>query len=322
MVSEFQTPITTETIKAKAREFGADLVGIADGMELEVHPPASGQRPSDITDYDAGKVIVIAKKLTAGTTRIQRWDERHKYYNDELTLTALEEISLDMVYWLEENGYPAIVVPPTHLDPWRYQNDPGEHLDTLLSLSHAAVEAGLGTLGLNLQLLTPEFGPRVMVSAVLASFDCETDTRMTKALCEGPECGRCLMACPGDVIGQWQRDWPGCDAYRSPHGFTQLTRHLRNILDAPNLDERMQMLRSEESFNLWQSILRGAGVVTGCRRCQDVCPVGEDYAMLEDALESIPEATPEKKAKLEEMCAGGGSDKYDTEARWIGERKK
>ena len=322
MVSEFQTPISAEAVKDKARECGADLVGIADGMELEAHPPASGQRPSDITDYDAGKVIVIAKKLTAGTTRIQRWDERHKYYNDELTLTALEETSLDMVYWLEENGYPAIVVPPTHLDPWRYQNDPGEHLDTLLSLSHAAVEAGLGTLGLNLQLLTPEFGPRVMVSAVLASFDSETDTRMDNALCKGPECGRCLMACPGDVIGQWQRDWPGCDVYRSPHGFAQLTRHIGNILDSPNLDERMQMLRSEESFNLWQSILRGAGVVTGCRRCQDVCPVGEDYAMLEDALEDIPEATPEKEAKREKMCAGGGPDNYDSEARWIGERKK
>ena len=105
-------------------------------MELEANPPGGGdeRRPSDITDYDAGKVIVIAKKLTAGTTRIQRWDERHKYYNDELTLTALEETSLDMVYWLEGNGYPAIVIPPTHLDPWRYRNDPGEHLDTLLSL--------------------------------------------------------------------------------------------------------------------------------------------------------------------------------------------
>ena len=32
MVSEFQTPISAEAVKAKAREFGADLVGIADGM--------------------------------------------------------------------------------------------------------------------------------------------------------------------------------------------------------------------------------------------------------------------------------------------------
>ena len=320
MVSEFQTSISADTVKAKARAFGADLVGIADGMELEANPPGLGdeRRPSDITDYDAGKVIVIAKKLTAGTTRIQRWDERHKYYNDELTLTALEETSLDMVYWLEENGYPAIVIPPTHVDPWRYQNDPGEHLDTLLSLAHAAVEAGLGTLGLNLQLLTPEYGPRVMLSAVLASFDCETDGRQTKALCKGPECGRCLKSCPGDVIGHWDRDWPACDRYRSPHGFAQLTEHLGNIFDAPNLDERLQMLRSEESFNLWQSILRGAGVVTGCRRCQDVCPVGDDYAMLQDALDDIPETSPEKEARLADMLGKPEPESYTAQARWIG----
>ena len=44
-------------------------------------------------------------------------------------------------------------------------------MTTLLSLPHAAVEAGLGTLGLNLQLLTPEFGPRVLLTAVLCSVD-------------------------------------------------------------------------------------------------------------------------------------------------------
>jgi ferredoxin len=162
-----------------------------------------------------------------------------------------------------------------------------------------------------------------MLSAVLSSFDCETDKRRTDALCRGPECGRCLSACPGDVIGHWQRDWPACDRYRSPHGFAQLTEHLGNIFDAPNLDERLRMLRSEESFNLWQSILRGAGVVTGCRRCQDVCPVGADYdAMLKDALEEIPEASPEKDARLEDMkaaeAAGEMPDAYHAQARWIG----
>ena len=69
------------------------------------------------------------------------------------------------------------------------------------------MEAGLGTLGLNEQLLTKEFGPRVLLTAVLCSVDVECDRPMTEALCLGPECGRCLKACPGDVIGQWERDW-------------------------------------------------------------------------------------------------------------------
>ena len=323
MVAIYQTPLTAEQVKAKARELGADLVGIADGRVLDENPPdpADPRRPSDITEHDSGRVIVLAKRYTAGTTRILRWDDRHKYYNDEITLSLLEEASLELVFWLEDQGYPAVIVPPTHVDPWRYQGDPEAHQSTLISLPHAAVEAGLGTLGLNLQLLTPEFGPRVLLTAVLCSLEVDCDSRMERALCLGPECGRCLSACPGDVVGHWARDWPACDRYRSPHGFAQLAEHVGNIIEEPDIDRQREMLRSEESFNLWQSILRGSGVITGCRRCQDVCPVGADYEQdLKDALEAIPEQTPQKQARLTEMARMSEvPEGYIDQRRWIGE---
>ena len=325
MVGVFQTPLDAATIKDKALALGADLVGIADGAVMDAHPPDPRDPigPSDITEFDSGRVIVMAKRYASGTTRIPRWDERHKYYNDELTLTALEEASLELVFWLEDQGYPAIVIPPTHVDPWRYLGDPGQHLTTLLSLAHAGVEAGLGTLGLNLQLLTPQYGPRVLLTAVLSSVEVAADRRMETALCRGPECGRCLATCPADAVAHWQRDWPACDGYRSPHGFAQLAEHLGDILAAPDVEEKMQRVRSETSFNLWQSILRGAGVVTGCRRCQDVCPVGEDYErMLREVLDDIPEDNADKRARREAMAGaerdGGPGDGYDAQRRWIG----
>ena len=327
MAEVFKAPLTAADIKAQARELGADLVGIADGRILDQYPPdpKDPRRPCDITDYDGGRVIVMAKRYTAGTSRILPWNDRHKYYNDELTLTLLEEASLDLVYWLEDNGYPAIAIPPTHVDPRHYSGEPRKHLQPLLSLNHAAVEAGLGTLGLNLMLLTPEYGPRVILAAVLCSVDVEADQKMEKSLCLGPECGRCLKTCPGDTVGHWDRDWPTCDSYRSPHGFAPLTDHLVNIIEEADVTRQKQKIRSEESFNLWQSILRGAGVITGCRRCQDVCPVGGDYeAMLKDALEEIPEHTPEKQTRLDKMTkveAGGKlPESYDAQRRWIGEQ--
>jgi epoxyqueuosine reductase QueG len=297
-------------IKDKALALGADLVGIADGAAIDA---------SHITDLDAGRVIVLAKRLNEGVARIRRWDDRHKYYNDELALTHLEETSLELVYWLEDCGYPALIVPPTHVDPSQYENDPQAHLAPLLSLPHAAVEAGLGTLGLNLQLLTPQYGPRVILAAVLCSLDVECDRPMQQALCLGPSCGRCLKTCPGDAVLHWGRDWQACDKHRSPHGFAQLTGHLERIIQEGDAKKRKDLLRSEESFNLWQSILRGAGVVTGCRRCADVCPVGADYApMLADALEEIPENTPAKESRLEEMKIDPASGGYETQKRFIG----
>ena len=79
------------------------------------------------------------------------------------------------------------------------------------------------------------------------------------------------------------------------------------------------MIRSEDSFNLWQSILRGAGAVIGCRRCQDVCPVGEDYEiLLKDAVDEIAEDTLEKRARLQEMIKGESEGNYLAQSRWIG----
>jgi epoxyqueuosine reductase len=239
------------------------------------------------------------------------------------TVARAEHCSLELVYWLEDNGYPAIIVPPTHVDPWRYDGDPNRHMTTLLSLPHAAVEAGLGTLGLNLQLLTPEFGPRVLLTAVLCSVDVTCDSKMETALCLGPSCGRCLKTCPADAVGHWTRDWPACDRFRSPHGFAQLSEHVTRIIAEPDASKQKELVRSEDSFNLWQSILRGAGVITGCRRCADVCPVGADYeAMLSDALEVIPEDTPAKEARAAAMeaeeQAGRLPDTYAGQSRWIG----
>lgn len=287
--------MNAQDVKAKALQLGADLVGIADGARVDT---------AHITDLDGERVIVLAKRLNEGVARIRRWDDRHKYYNDELALTHLEETSLELVYWLEECGYPAIVIPPTHVTPGSYRNDPQEHLEPLLSLPRAAVEAGLGTLGLNLQLLTPEYGPRVLLTAVLSSVPVDCDAPLAEALCKGPACGRCLKTCPADAVKQWDRDWQSCDRYRSPHGFAQLSEHLMKFAEESDAAKRKQLLRSEDSFNLWQSILRGAGVVTGCRRCADVCPVGADYdKMLADAHLEIPENTPQKERRLAAMGA-------------------
>jgi len=323
-VNVFKRNLSASEVKEKARALGADLVGIADGEALDRNPPDPDdpRRPIDITEHDGGRVIVLGARLQAGTSRIRKWNDRNKYYNDELSITFLEEIALELVYWLEDAGYPAIIVPPTHVDPWRYDGNPEQHQKPLLSLPHAAVEAGLGTLGLNGQLLTTEYGPRVVLSAVLCSLDVECDTPMTQALCLGPKCGRCLKACPGDVVKHWGRDWDECDRYRSPHGFAELSEYLGRIIDAPDPAQKKALLRSEKSFDLWQSILRGAGVITGCRRCADVCPVGTDYEpMLKDALDEIPENSPEKEVRLAAMAAAelrSPVDTYLRQRRWIG----
>jgi len=53
-VNVFKRKITAKDVKAKALEFGADLVGIADGEKV-------GAR--SVTEHDCGRAIVLAMRL-------------------------------------------------------------------------------------------------------------------------------------------------------------------------------------------------------------------------------------------------------------------
>jgi epoxyqueuosine reductase QueG len=322
------TSLTSAIVKTKAKEFGADLVGIASGAVLDAHPPDARhpQTPSLVSPRDNKSVIVLAKRHLTGTGRLKDWNERHKQYAAELTLSQLEEASLKLVYFLEdEAGYPALIIPPVHTDAAR---NFGAYMEGgtygALSLVHAAVEAGLGTLGLNLMLLTPEYGPRVILTAIQTSAELEPDRRLTQPLCLGEECGRCLLACPGDAVRQWGLEKKACAPYASPHGFAHIVSHVGNVLRAESVEQKVELLRSGDSFNIWQTMLRGVGAYTGCTRCVDVCPVGQDYARhLRDVQEHIPETTPDKMTRLAEMqrrrAAGETIEGLERSRRWIGD---
>ena len=70
----FRKKLTAADIKAKARELGADLVGIADGAELNAHPPdpVNPKRPSDITDLDSDRVIVLISSRSPSAMKLLR----------------------------------------------------------------------------------------------------------------------------------------------------------------------------------------------------------------------------------------------------------
>jgi len=240
------------------------------------------------------------------------------------SLKRVDEMACRVADWIERHGAAAMVVSPLALDyAARGPEDVTPAGQGSLLLRLAAVDAGLGTLGLNTMLLTPEYGPRVLLTAVLCSVDVDCDRPLTQALCRGPSCGRCLKACPGDTVRHWGRDWETCDEYRSPYGFAKLTGQIEKIVQADDAQTRKELLRSEATFNLWQSILRGSGVITGCRRCADVCPVGADYeSMLADAMDEIPENTPQKEQRLVFMQQDPASGAYAPQQRWIGILKK
>ncbi len=70
--------------------------------------------------------------------------------------------------------------------------------DVLIHFRIAAVAAGLGEIGYSNLLLTPEFGPRQRVAAIITDAPLEPDPLFEGKLCD--RCMLCVKNCPGHAI--------------------------------------------------------------------------------------------------------------------------
>ena len=125
--------------------------------------------------------------------------------------------------------------------------------------------AGLGTLGLNEMLLTPRFGPRCFVGAVLTELDLPPDEPLAGELCLGLEaCGRCAAICPERAIplrapgaalaAVRGLDHAGCARSSQPYGPATMARHLTAALDATQPPERWRLVKDLTTGELWQQV--------------------------------------------------------------------
>jgi ferredoxin len=214
-----------------------------------------------------------------------------RQYATGRTARHLEEAAADLAYWLEEHDVMASVlsamIPDLRRQPLGYSCPAGQGS---MLLRIAAVRAGLGSLGLNEMLLTPEFGPRLFLAGVLTDLDVEPDQPFGGELCPGLlECGRCAAVCPEGAVpvqapeGAALEDYRGldlqaCARSSHPYGPDRMVEHLKRIFESNSPDEALTVIREKTTLKLWYNltILR-QGAFTGCMRCELVCPAGSDY---------------------------------------------
>lgn len=185
-----------EELKDLARSLGADLVGVASVDRFEEAP--EGHRPEDILPQ-ARAVVAFAKRMPNGPLE----GPATSYQQTMNVLHAqLDLIASQVALFLEREGGLAVPVPAD--EPyyhWEVENLYGRGD---LSHKHAAQAAGLGRLGKNSLLVTPEFGNRVHLVSVVTSVELSADEMMQKELCPSG-CSLCIEACPVGAIEEGQR---------------------------------------------------------------------------------------------------------------------
>ena len=278
-------------VKETAKKFGADLVGIASAATLNEFPPDPKwpQTPDRISPH-VKSVVVIAKRIPVGVFRAKT--NVPTQYLDMLVLRAMDRSAFKITEWLEGKGHPSFVTAAQETD-WAYKKASYGRLST----RHLGIEAGLGTFGLEVNILTPEFGPRVYLTGILTEAEIEADERIIEQVCIGESCSRSLYSCPTDAVRHFGIDKRECATEAQEFGFSTILKFWTHFIGLAEGKKR-DLLKDREIFGFWQGLLRVVGSFGDCPRCLAVCPVGNDYhAFLADNQKIIPEKTPEKIEK-------------------------
>ncbi|MBE6913539.1 MAG: hypothetical protein E7472_01195 [Ruminococcaceae bacterium] len=207
-----------------------DLVGIASAAALDGEP--EGHRCGDLLP-GAKSIIVFGRALSDGAMqamfrahenkKIQAQSSYAAYCDDLAPNFLLVNDCFNICNYIEQT-YGAVAMPlPFNVQqsmvpdryPGKYFADPyGQGMP--LDIWKAAMAAGLGEFGWSNRFLTPEYGPRQMLCAVLTTLELESDVPYAgEKLCNPASCGICAAVCPVGAIAQ---PCGGCTSEKSVAG--------------------------------------------------------------------------------------------------------
>lgn len=265
-----------EQILTKAKRFGADLAGITSVSRLETAPSfllapqmadagkGIGTRqgkmelaPGEVEWPDHAKsVVVIAVSHPEIQPELDWWYGRKSPSGNKM----LMDIAKKLCDWLQGEMDIHTVHLPYHV----------EHGG--IYLKDAAVMAGIGCIGKNNMVVTPQFGPRVRLRALTLDRELPSTGPIDFDPCE--KCPMyCRKACPQTAFKKntfkekpLKLDfWPG----RTGH----FSRSACNFEMEKNND-----LAKEVSAENSKSPVK---IVKYCRGCEFACPVGKSKKMID-----------------------------------------
>ena len=284
-----RTSLTADVKRYALTDLDMDLVGVT-GVDRLAGAP-EGHRPGDLLP-GARSVVVMAVRLPLGALQaIYRAYEdglRHAhciYGTHAYALTPnyhLKFAAYRVARYLEKQGYVTTPLP----------SGPGAG-GFPFSHRHAAVAAGLGELGWNGIVVTPEYGPRARFVSVITRAELEPDPMYAgPALCD--RCHRCVDACPVGAISATRSKSVVMDGRTFEYGYVQfarcrvgsegLTTKALGFKDLPVPDdpspEDIELARRDiDKRQLGEAILPADKATWYCGRCLAYCPVGSEREM-------------------------------------------
>ena len=258
----------SKQIVAKAKFFGASLAGIADAGLLKQSPShiiypkmeqnlAVGSRET-AEGIEAGQiawpanaraVVVIAVEHKKDEPQLDWWDGRTGTPGNRILI----QINNNLSDWVEEK-----FEIKTHKLPYHVEKGG-------IFLKDAAVMAGLGCIGKNNLLVTPQFGPRIRLRAMILEAKVEPTGPVQFDPCDGCK-EPCRHACPQNAFSDIVFSSVEMGLLTLPGRNGSFSRTICNIQMETNI-AGAESLPAEGKG-------RAGKLIKYCRRCELACIAG------------------------------------------------
>lgn len=223
-------------LKNYIKTLGASLVGFADLSEVNILLP-------DNMRYGIAFAIKLNSEIIIGIKEgpTKEYYEEYKKVNKEL-----DNIAIKAVEFIKDKGYNAIGQTSTYVTE-------DDNLTTALPHKTVATRAGLGWIGKNALLVTPEYGSAIRISSVITDMPLAVDKPINESQCGS--CTNCTKSCPASAVkGQlWTKTLPR-----------------EALIDVYKCRAKARKL-AKEKINIELSI---------CGKCIEVCPFTRRYLMV------------------------------------------
>lgn len=251
-----------DAIRQICLENGADEVGF-----VEVGRPELAQERKGILQLYPSTQTIIS--LSPALNRENMQSPARAVANGEFRRAEedLFRISGEILRHLNAQDIRGVTLNPAF--PMDMNRWPGKTWE--VSHKTMAVEAGLGVMGRNRLVLSPQLGSSILLNSILINAPLDHyDQRLAHNPCF--KCGLCAAVCPtGAVQKDGAFDFLACvtHSYRDLSGVFDWAEALLSSEDLAAYRERF---RDRETMSLWQSLLFGFN--HKCGYCQAVCPAG------------------------------------------------
>lgn len=192
-------------IKEIFYQLGAEMCGIAN-VNSFVNAP-SGFKPTDIYE-DCKSVIVFAKAIPKGLAQVSPRIIYHHF--NGISSDELDRIAYSAANRIEQS-FNANAVPIPSDGPYEYWDSDIMEGRGIISMKHAAVLAGIGTLGKSTMLLNKKYGNMLNIGAVLTDLNLPSDPPAEDICNKG--CRICIDNCPVQAINENGVNQKFCRSY-------------------------------------------------------------------------------------------------------------